>query len=609
MSKLKGKISSTANNTLINALAPMGIKFEKDAFSLGEVECIGMTMTRLPAKVTFEWATEVCNLENTITTLTFTPEKNPEKILQEISNTVSAHRLAAEGVVSADPVEQIRAKRIVADGTKIIDQIANNNESIGQITLNTVVIGVDRQDVRAKAKSVKNKFGGRMFNVAPIPFMQKDIYKACSPCDLSPSLLNDVGNQLLPISTLWGGFPFAFAGYNDGEGCYFGKDSNGSLIIIDPWRRGGDRNNSNFVCLGMSGAGKSTALKHLILNEWEMGTKIVVIDPHGEYKEICENLGGDWIDVVGGTGGRINPLHIYTKAKPDEEDGKVALSELAKHINNLEVFFRLYIDLNNIQVAKLKECIELTYKQKGIVWDTDVEKLRPNQYPIMKDLYETCLQQAKEDESKLKRNEINHYKDLAILLRNIAVGSDSFVWNGYSTVNTNKDFIVFDTTAVNSNSNNVKTTLYHTVLNYCEDYLYRRKDERVILVVDEAHNVIDRRLPETVARLATIEKSCRKFESAIWICSQQLIDFLDEAIKKEGEALLNQPNIKLLMPVGKGTDLRELKKLYSLTDAEEERLMQQQRGKGLLFVGSRRLAIDFDIPQHRFDDMGSGGGR
>lgn len=605
----KNKNSVTVNSTLVNAIAPMAMKFEKDGFSYGDVECVGMSVTRFPAKAHFEWLTEVCNLNNTMTTITFTPEKSPDEVLREIGNTVSSHTLVAEGAVNADPVERIRSQKIVKDGSQIIDQIANNNEIVGQLSVTSLAIGADKNDARLKAKATKNKFSGRMFNATPVPFMQKDIFKAVSPCDLSPELLNNVSNQLMPISTLWGGFPFAFSGYNDGEGEYFGKDSSGSLIIVDPWKRGGDRTNSNFVCMGMTGAGKSTAIKHLILNEWELGTKIVIIDPQGEYQEMCKNLDGDWIDIVGGAGGRINPFQIYKKAKNEDEPQDEKLSELAKHINNLEVFFKLYLDLVPSLTAVLKECIEITYNQCGITWDTDVSKLRSEQYPVMLDLYDVCNARAKENEIDLKRSEMNYYKELALLLRAIAKGSDSFIWNGQSTVNTKKDFVVFDTSAINDTSNNVKTTLYHTVLNYCEDYLYRNKTERVILVCDEAHTMIDKRLPETIARLARIEKTCRKFESAIWICSQQLIDFLDEAIKKEGQTLLDQPNIKLLMPVGKGKDLKELKELYNLTDAEEERLMQQQRGKGLLFIGKRRLTIDFEIPPHRFDDMGTGGGR
>ncbi|GLC78594.1 hypothetical protein LBYZC6_07080 [Lacrimispora brassicae] len=37
----------------------------------------------------------------------------------------------------------------------------------------------------------------------------------------------------------------------------------------------------------------------------EGGGKIVA-DPENEYKDLCFNLGGDWINAVGGSGGRIN---------------------------------------------------------------------------------------------------------------------------------------------------------------------------------------------------------------------------------------------------------------------------------------------------------------
>lgn len=603
--------TNTVNAALVNTIAPLALKFDKIGFDMGEMHCVGMSATRYPAKAGFEWLTEPCNLNNTFSSITYTPEDNPEEILRAIGNTVSTNSLVAQGITNSDPVEQQRAIKIVDDGTRIIDQIANNNESVGYMSMNLLAIGSNRTDAQMKAKSAKSKFSGRMFTASILPFMQKDIFAAASPCATVPKLLSDATNQLVPISTLLGGFPFAFAGYNDGIGVYFGKDSTGSLIIVDLWRRGQDRNNSNLVCMGVSGAGKSTALKHLILSEWELGTKFVIIDPHGEYKELCMNLDGDWIDAVGGTGGRINPFHIYMKTEnPDEQcDNKKKLGDLAKHINNLEVFFKLYLDLPTTLVAVLKECIEIAYSDKGITWDTDIRKIHADGFPVMLDLYEVCKRKSAEIDDSLKRAEENHYKQLSLLIRNIAKGSDSFIWNGASTVNTKKDFVVFDTSAVNSNADNIKTTLYHTVLNYCEDYLYRNRNERVILVCDEAHNVIDKRLPATLARLANIEKSCRKFESALWICSQQLIDFLDEQIKKEGQALLEQPNIKLMMPVGKGRDLRELKELYNLTDAEEERLMQQQRGKGLLFVGSRRLTVDFEIPQHRFEDMGTGGGR
>ncbi|WMJ24302.1 DUF87 domain-containing protein [Paludicola sp. MB14-C6] len=596
------------NAKLVNGIAPINFRFGKDIINYGEADCIGGVVVNYPSSVEYEWLTDVCNLKNTITTLMYTPSESAEVVLKEVSDMVAVQQPIAEGIVHASPLERVRASRQAEDGINVMDQIGNKNESVGDLAIGVLTIGIDDADVRKKFKVTKNKFAGKTFRFSVVPFMQKDILDHVSPCNLPNELIQGVTNQLMPIRSLLGGYPFAFAGYNDGEGIYVGKDSAGNLVIIDFWRRGGDRTNSNLVLMGVSGVGKSTALKHLIQGEWEQGTKFIIIDPHGEYKDLSENLDGDWIDIVNGVGGKINLFHIYKKTQEDNQE-KNTLSDLAKHINNLEVFFKLYLDLNPILTAILKECIELTYQSKKITWETDVSKLRATDYPIMEDLYNVVLHCAEENESTLKRSETNYYKELGLLLRNIAKGSDSFIWNGYSTVNPTKDIVIFDTSAVNGTASNIKAALYHTVLNYCEDYLYRDRNERVILVADEAHNVIDKRLPETITRLANIEKSCRKFESGIWICSQQLIDFLDEAIKKEGQTLLDQPNIKILMPVGKGRDLKELQELYNLTDAEVEILMQQKRGVGILFIGSRHIIIEFDIPQHHLEAMGTGGGR
>lgn len=605
--------SSKINQTLVSGLCPTAIQFEKLGFDYGSFYCIGQTVVRYPSTGQYDWLTEVCNYQNTITSLTYTPESNPDIILKDINRTVASHKLMAEGHVRVDEVQKARSAKIVNDSTKLINQIANNNESMGEISITTLSVGNDKKEAADIAKSIKNRFTGRMFDLRNIPYMQEGMLKACSPCTKPPHQISDVGNHVMPISTMLGGFPFAFSGYNDGYGSYWGKDSSGGLIVIDTWKRGRDRTNSNMIMMGISGAGKSTALKHLIQNEWEIGTKFIIIDPHGEYKDLCKNLHGDWINATGGASGQmINPLHIYAKAEETDENGSIIIQdELARHINNLEVFFKLYLNPSQQLIAALKECLILAYEKKGITWGTDVARLKADQFPIMQDLYAICLKKSDERDGELKKRARgeNYYEELALLLRDISLGADSRIWNGISTVNPQNDLVIFDVSQINGNTPNVKTALYHTVLNYCEDYLYKNPNERVILVCDEAHNVVDKRMPATLARLANIEKSCRKFESGIWICSQQIIDFLDEAIKKEGSALLDQPCIKLLMPVGKGTDLKELKALYSLTDAEEEILMEQERGKGLLMIGTTRISIKFEIPEHHLLLMGTGGGR
>ena len=72
--------------------------------------------------------------------------------------------------------------------------------------------------------------------------------------------------------------------------------------MLDIWKRDQSRVNSSITIVGGSGSGKSTAIKHIIASEYARGTKIIVIDPEGEYKDMCLNplFEGDWIDVAGG---------------------------------------------------------------------------------------------------------------------------------------------------------------------------------------------------------------------------------------------------------------------------------------------------------------------
>ena len=74
------------------------------------------------------------------------------------------------------------------------------------------------------------------------------------------------------------------------------------------------------------------------------------------------------------------------------------------------------------------------------------------------------------------------------------------------------------------------------------------------------------------------------------------------------KALLDIPCIKILMGTD-GQNLMEIKKLYNLTEAEEELLAAKKRAHALMIVGSKRLHVHFEIPAYKFDYMGKAGGR
>ena len=416
--------------------------------------------------------------------------------------------------------------------------------------------------------------------------------------------------DFIPMSTFVGGFPFASSGYNDGRGYYFAKDSNGGLVILDTWERGNDRTNSSFVIMGVAGIGKSTVVKHIMLSEYMKGTKILCIDPESEYKDMCRNLNGSWLNAGGGKNGRSNLLQIRPAPRDDDDetdklytDEGNGMSDMALHMKTLEIEFSLYLpSLTDMQKAILKQTIIELYNQFGIFWETDIRQLKATDFPILSDLHALLEKKAEAN----KENPV--YRDLAMLLYDAAAGSDSFLWNGHTTLEANSRFICLDTHDLQNASDNVKRTQYLNLLSWCWEEMSRDRNERCLLVCDEAYLMIDPQVPQSLVFLRNVEKRARKYEAGLAIISHSVVDFLAPEVKMYGQALLDIPCYKILMGCD-GKNLQETKDLYNLTDAEQELLESKRRGHALFIIGSKRLHVNFEIPAYKFSYMGKAGGR
>ncbi len=400
-------------------------------------------------------------------------------------------------------------------------------------------------------------------------------------------------------------FHFGGGGLNDGKGFYLAKDTNGGVVILDTWKRGLDRTNSNFVVMGTSGVGKSTAVKHILLNEFMRGTKLILIDPERESKMLCQNLGGDWINVAGKNGQMINPLQIRPVPLDDDDEEIVGIKDeghglgaMALHIQTIRPFFKLlFPEITHSQMSVLTNCLEKVYNKFNIFWETDITKLLPTDFPIMKDLYEYISDEIKE----LEKTNINlsDYKTVQGLLRDVAVGADSEIFNGYTTVNSTSKCIVLDTFNLQNSDERIKKAQYYNILTYSWEQMSKNKDERVLLSCDEAYLMIDPQVPQSLIFLRNIAKRCRKYNGGIIIISHSVVDFLDPSIKMYGQAILDMACYKILMGAD-GQNLEEMKTLYKLTEAEEDLIYARQMGVALFMAGTSRLSVKFDIFPYEF---------
>ncbi len=594
--KKQAKSIEKANESLLSILTPIGIEIKRNSLIIGENKAKVYGIVKYPQKVDYGWLSKLTNIPKTIASITFNPVDSSD-FIDSISSSIIRNR--SDAVYNKDPLLQKRAERAALDGDKMIENIDGDNQSVGAMSLSIMPLSKDDKDFEKVCRKTGSAIASTKCKGRVLANLQEQAFKNLSPYYRRNKSINNILQRVMPMSTFIGGYPFSTSGYSDGRGYYFAKDSSGGLVVLDTWKRGGDRTNSNFTILGVAGVGKSTVVKHIAISEYMKGTRILFIDPESEYRDLCLALGGDLINAGGGSNGRINPLQIRDIPAIDEQDEIEGLGAMALHLKNVEVFFNLYMSLSEIQKALLKSSLIELYNQFNIYWHTDVKPLKNEDFPVMKDLYELIQNKSKKEPE---------YKELATLLKDIAIGGDSFLFGGHSSIKAESRCVCLDTFSLQNASDNVKKTQYFNLLTWCWNEMSKDRTEPVLLIADEVYLMIDPRVPQSLVFLRDVAKRARKYEAGLAIVSHSVVDFLAPPIKMYGQALLDIPCYKVLLGTD-GKNLTELKELYNLTDAEEALLAQKKRGDGLLMVGSKRLHVDFAIPSYKFAYMGDKGGR
>ncbi len=595
-------------NPLLNILAPPGISIKSNLIDYGDKKAKIIGISKFPQTEDVGYLSRITNLQNTVVNIHYDPVDNGG-LLEAINKIISQRE--EEKRNSTDNITKTRCQITIDNANKLLQKIEQDNESVGQMDTLIMALADDSAGLENMTRKVGACASSIKSNVRSLSNLQKQCFQNLAPFCTKNQKIADVFGKIVPLSSFVGGFPFGTTGFNDGQGYYIAKDVNNSLIVLDIWRRVGDRTSANLVCTGKPGQGKSTVIKMFLLNEYARGTKIICIDPEREYKEMAETLNGDWINCSGGKKNKINPFEIL-KAPKDENESE--LSPLAKHMESLEAFLRLYNrEIDESTFAFLKKNILACYAKFGITFETNVENLKSSDYPTFSDLYNYIKENG--EDTSLSRSALDAIED-------VSNGADKFLWNGVTNLKVNKtdsrgreieeelssNFIVFDTKDLQNATDSKKSTQYYNILRYAWNIIEQNRKERVILVCDEAYLMIDKFVPQTLVFLRNASKRIRKYEGGLFIISHDLCDFLDPAIKQYGQAILSNATYKVLC----GTDGQNLKDevdIFSLTEPEKELLEEQKRGHALFIAGSSKIHANFVIDEELLSLMGSAGGR
>lgn len=238
-------------------------------------------VVRYPQQVDIGWLSKVTNIPSTIVSVGVTPIDNGA-LISAISKSIIQNRGAADS--AKDPLTRQRSEKAAEDGERIMQQVDQEGETVAMMSLSVMPVAQDEKNFTKVCRRVESAFNVQKCKVRTFANLQREGFQAISPTYPASPVIDSIVSRIIPMSTFVGGFPFASSGFNDGRGYYFAKDSSGGLVIIDPWMRGNDRTNTNFVLMGVAGVGKSTVAKDIILSEYMKGTKILCIDPESEVR-------------------------------------------------------------------------------------------------------------------------------------------------------------------------------------------------------------------------------------------------------------------------------------------------------------------------------------
>ena len=413
----------------------------------------------------------------------------------------------------------------------------------------------------------------------------------------------------IPSNSIAASYPWIFAHISDEKGIKLGQ-SDGVPVFIDFFRRDSERVNSNMVIVGKSGSGKSYATKSLLANLAADDSKIFILDPENEYTELAHNLHGKFINVGNAQYGRLNPFHIITALDDDEEGTETVSGSYATHLQFLEEFFRQILpDCDRDAMEYLNSIIDRMYTNMGITAETDLSRLKPEDYPIFDDLYDAVLSEFQTTDNEYIRTM------LRTLMNYIAKfstgGRNANIWNGPSTVTTEENFTVFNFQSLLANRNGmIANAQMLLVLKYIDNEIIKNRDynarynmkRKIVVVIDEAHVFIDTKFPVALDFMFQLAKRIRKYNGMQIVITQNIKDFVgSEEIARKSTAIINACQYSFVFSLAPN-DMDDLCTLYEkaggINESEQEEIISAPRGQAFAIMSPQsRSTFKVAVPE------------
>lgn len=511
-----------------------------------------------------------------------------------------------------DVNESIKAQNNIDDVVELLSELRRNKEPL----LHTAVFIELKASTEDKLKElqadIQMELTRSKISVDRLLLRQKEGFLSVHPA--GNNVFASQFERVLPASSVADLYPLNYSGKTDKNGFYIGRDKYGSNVLVDFDRRTEDKTNSNILILGNSGQGKSYLMKLLLCNQRESGKSILCLDPEHEYEDLCNNLGGTYIDMMSGEF-MINPLEPkewsensrfgnQEKETDDSPETFRKVTRLSQHISYLKDFFRAYKDFTDAEIDTIEIMLMKLYARFGIDDLTDLDKLENCDYPVMSDLYELVEKEFMAfDNAKKHLYTEEILQNICLGLHSMCKGAESKYFNGRTNIK-DSEFICFGVKGLMDTNKRLKDTLLFNILSYMSNQLLGRGN--TVAAVDELYLFLTNMT--AIEYIRNGMKRVRKKESSFILASQNIEDFLLPEIKEFTKPLFSIPSHHFLFNPGNISPTAFIDTLQ-LEESEYSLIKYPERGTCLYRCGNERYLLQVIAPAYKAGLFGSAGGR
>lgn len=538
----------------VDLISYAGLKEESSYLQINDRFVRTMFVSGYPYVASTGWLNNLINFNHDIDISYQIEQVDPltalPKLIRKITELESTKRtMLKEGKVIGseitDPLES---------AMELKDKIQRGMEKLFQISIYMTISAESLIELNKVTKLLETVMQTRLFYIKPATFQQVEGLQS-----ILPRAENKLAQKRnLDSSSAALTFPFVSSELVQESGILYGiNKSNNSLVIIDRY----SLNNANSIIFAQSGSGKSYTAKVEILRHLMQGTKVIIIDPEREYKQLAASVGGTYIKLSVTSKEKINPFQFSQHSVTQENN-------LSEHIQGLTELISLMVgSLTSEERASVDRALLLTYKDSKLTPRKNAKKQKEVEYPLLKDFY--------------KNLKAMKHKDLCDRLERFVKGSLSTVFDSQTNISLDNRLIVFDIKDLNES---IRSIMMMVVANFVNNEVKQNPQKRM-LVIDEGWILLQE--PESARFISGLVRRARKYYLGVTIISQQANDFLNQDY---GKAIASQSSLRILMRQDT-TTIKKVADEFHLSAYEQHYLLTCDRGEALIIADQNHVAV------------------